>query len=278
MGVQPGFDIELCMKNNEARFLDHHDLSRSADGMIVIPPSLEPLLAEDSWVEEFNGLDAIPYTVGNIEHIMQIYIQAVYFEHWYTPSADEFTIHSEFYPLEATAETENIEWDDPKFVRLNSVSPKRKKPVWSLKEARDIIHCSPRCLESIQVAMHYGFENSIVIRDWKDLSCGNEYRTFVFNDQLTAITNHDDHGHQPFDKGEAELIERVQDLLTRAKYHLPHTTVCMDVFLHDTHPSEDCVIEFSAYGAATDTGSGGFHWLTDMWALADSSEVTVRLD
>lgn len=273
MHSKHSFEIDFCMLNNEARFLNYHGLKKSQDGMIVIPSSLECLLAEDAWIEEFQSLHMIPYTSGNIEHIMQIYIQAVYFEHWYTSMADTFTIRSIFYPLEGS---ENVFWNEPKFVRLNSVSPKYKKPVYSLDEAKSIIAASPRCNDAITVAKHYGFESFIVIRDWKDFSHGNEYRSFVYNDRLTAITNHDNHNRQSLT--EADLIKRVQNLLDLAKYTLPYTTVCMDVFIHNTDEKKDCVIEFSAYGAATDTGSGSFHWLTDMWALSDASEVTVRID
>jgi len=267
------FSIDYCMRNNEARYLEHHDFRRSSNNTIIIPHAMADLYAEDDWVM---SMHEIPYTAGNIEHLMQIYIQAVYFEHWYSVEADTFTIPSVFYPLEETVADAEVVWLEPKFVRLNSVSPKYRQPVYTLREARHIIKTSPRCLDSIHVAAHYGFANLIVIRNWKDLSQGNEYRTFVYNDKLTAITNHDGHVQQPF--AEIELIKRVQALLDAARFCLPHTTVCMDVFLHDTDTTQDCVIEFSAYGAATDTGSGAFHWLSDMWELADAHEVTVRLD
>ena len=274
------FSIDYCMRNNEARFLEHHDFGRSSRDTIVIPTSMQDLYVEDEWVNRFATIHDIPYTADNIEHLMQIYIQAVYFEHWYTAEADAFTIPSVFYPLSETEADADVKWTEPKFVRLNSVSPKYKEPVYSLREARRIIRTSPRCLDSIHNANQYGFPNLIVIRDWKDLSQGNEYRTFIYNDKLTGITNHDGHIQQSFaDAGDTdELIQRVQTLLNAAKYCLPHTTICMDVFIHNTDQTQDCVIEFSSYGAATDTGSGGFHWLADMWDLAEANNVTVRLD
>lgn len=130
------FSIDYCMRNNEARYLEHHDFGRSSNNTIIIPHAMADLYAEDDWVR---SMHEIPYTAGNIEHLMQIYIQAVYFEHWYSAEADTFTIPSVFHPLEETAADAEVAWLEPKFVRLNSVSPKYRQPVYNLKEARHII-------------------------------------------------------------------------------------------------------------------------------------------
>lgn len=269
--MSSSFNVEQCFRSNEARYLEYGQLQKAKDGSVYIPSDMHELFVDDDWVAQFESIDKIPYTKANVEHLMQIYIQAVYFEHWYIPGnreIDAFTIPSQYYPLEATAgDIDDVQWKTPKFVRLNSVSPKFRAPVYSLSEAREVIASSPRCIEAIQNAIHYGFSNFIVIRDWKDLSAGNEYRCFIYNDRLTAITNHDGKVQQSA-LTEDMLVKRIQRLLDAAMYYLPHSTVCMDCFVHDSRPNEDCVIEFSAYGPATDTGSGAFHWLTDMWCGA----------
>ena len=269
------FNVEQCFRNNDARFTEYGEFQKAKNSCVCIPPGLEHLFVEDDWVAQFKSMKDIPYSLENVEHLMQVYIQAVYFEHWYTTEADNFTMHSEFYALEPTVEDVDIRWDTPRFVRLNSVSPKCKAPVHSLSEAREIIRSSPRCDEAIQNATHYGFPTFIVMRAWKDFSDGHEYRCFIYDDRLTAITKHDDKPRQ-FANEEA-LVQRIQRLLNAARYFLPHSTICMDCFVHNSDVAEDCVVEFSAYGPATDTGPGAFHWFTDMWDLMNSETVSVRL-
>lgn len=184
---------------------------------------MQDLFVEDEWVNQFTSMQP------HMGRLLQIYIQAVYFEHWYSADADHFTIPSAFYQLEETDVDADLTWTEPKFVRLNSVSPKHRQPVYSMKEARHIINTSARCLESIRNAQRYGFTNLIVIRDWKDLNHGNEYRTFIYNDKLTAITDHDGHAPQSFADSD-DLMQRVEALLSAARFCLPHTTVSMDVF------------------------------------------------
>ena len=141
----------------------------------------------DRSLREYLELDDEPleYNLENINKLITQYIRNANLDCWYiSPDCDSFTPKSYIYPLpKAYGDEECIRLEKslpidffPKFLRLNSVSPKYSKPVYSLKEALQLIYESERCNHVMKLYDAHNFPNLLIFRDYRDLSNGVEYR------------------------------------------------------------------------------------------------------
>jgi hypothetical protein len=275
------------MEGNGGGFRNQHPFQKSNDGYVLFAREsnhdidLYPVVSnEEQYREIFCDyfdchVDEIEYTPKNIEKLINVYISAMWLDAWYDERADSFTPHTEFYSLDNDI---NHYFDGPKFARLNSVSAKipNQKPVFSLNDAKNILLNNQRCMNVIANANRYNLSVQIAIRDYVNLSNGVEYRSFIYDNKLTAICSNDDKLPNLNSK---KLIKRVQILLGRvikAMERLPFPNVIMDVWICDNNVQNDIVVEFNSFGVWANGAAGLFNWFEDEVILHDSSSVTVK--
>lgn len=247
----------MYMINNIGGFHHLHPFKNNNDKIVI------PFKYRELYLECYDDIDTIPYTEYNIKRLVYIYIASFWINSWYNDSIT-WTPRTILYKLD----DENVIFDTPKFARLNSVSPKKSKPIYNLDEAKQLILQSPRCKNVMDKCIVYDLPIYIAIRDWIEIDKGNEFRCFCYNDKLTAICTIDD---KISDINDTQLIERVNVLL--AKCVLPFYDAIVDVFLSDNF---DCIIEFNSYGIWANGTSGEFNWFTDEYELKDSNSVTIK--
>jgi hypothetical protein len=232
---------------------------------------------------ELDKDDEFEFTPENVNSLIMRYIRNANFDCWYvSPDCDTFTPKSYIFPL--PKEYKDITYLEvesslppgffPKFVRLNSVSPKYTKPVYSLKESLQHIYDSNRCKNVIELYKHYGFPNLLVFRDFKDVNQGVEYRCFLYNDKLTAICTNDTKARQSLT--DEELVQRIQEICVKAQPWRPYQNIVQDVFISSETPINDFLIEYASFGSYTNTSSGAFNWMTDIYDLTNGESVTIK--
>lgn len=234
---------------------------------------------------ELDTDDEFEYNQPNIDMLIMRYIRNANLDCWYiSPECDVFTPISYIFPLPKTEGDEiynqlerNLPIDFfPKFIRLNSVSPKYNLPVYSLSESLRRIYESDRCKNVIELYDAYQFPNMLVFRDYKNMCGGVEYRCFIFNDKLTAICTNDTQARQSLN--DEELTQRIQVLSSKAQPWRPYHNIVQDVFISSETIADDFIIEYASWGSFTNTSSGAFNWLTDIYDLTNSESVTIKRD
>lgn len=234
------------------------------NGVITIPHKYHDLLSEFDSETDFEHL---PATEENWKHLRELLVSANWLDCWYQDGLP--TIKTEFHDL-GTAAT----FADDKFIRLNSVSSKTQlEPVRSL-EIVDGMMNDERCMASMRLAKRVDRKINVAVRDWIDVSKGIEWRCFIYDDKLRAISINDT---AVSDDEDEDVIDRVEQLFKKIRYNIPCVDCVMDVWLSDEDPSKDLVIEFNSYGFWGNAGTDLFDWVEDgalLYGLAE--DVSVR--
>lgn len=243
--------------------------------------------AEDDSIPGHIGLDISSFRVSKsqvTELVRQKFIASYWFDSWFQNQAWTIPGH-----MEELQFIRDEQYELPKFVRLNSVSSKETTPisVTSAFEGIQILLGSKRCQDAIARAQEWDLPApQLVVRQWLDMNHYNEYRVFVFDNNITAIGSNDDH---ITGTPELQVIRRCQALLTEVLDDPECGPPCdfpdfiMDVLLldpetslhvadHSTVIARDLVVEFNSWGAWANAGSGMFHWLEDERLLTRSAD------
>ena len=78
------------------------------------------------------------------------------------------------------------------------------------KDALNLLLTSIRNHEDISDWLEYGGKEQIVLREWNnELTLDNEFRTFIYNNKITAISQYDHYGTFPYIIKEKEKIENL---------------------------------------------------------------------
>lgn len=241
------------------------------DGTFFIPQKyLDVLLTLESVELDFTKLEA---TQTNWRLIRELLVSGYWMDCWYNKNDNIPTPKSEIISLK-----NDVTWNTPKFIRLNSLSSKNQTtPLYGLnEETRKNILNTERCVESISLAKRINREISFVVRDWVDLSHGTEWRCFIFEDELKGISLND---YSNSEMNKDEIVLRAKNLLKKVKYNLPCVDCVMDIWLHNTLPKNDLLIEFNSYGFWGNAGSGLFDWVEDGALLynPEKCEIEIRI-
>jgi hypothetical protein len=163
------------------------------------------------------------------------------------------------------------------FPRLNSVSPKDVGEILKFDDvdkAFDLIEKSDRCRSTIDMAQKIGRPIYIYARKWIDMSDGWEFRVFIYDMKIVAISSASE---RICELDKTEIIARCQSLLNACKWDLPFPDVCMDVWLDSQKKKKDLIIEFNSYGSWGNASAELFDWKEDQAQLMGAiSEIEVR--
>lgn len=227
---------------------------RVRKGKIIIPDKYLEVLSAKCDETDFENL---PATEFNWQHMRKMLIPTYWLDQWYQPNLP--TPATKFYDLDEFKD-KVIEFDGPKFVRLNSLSSKEQaEPVYSSEIVSSILK-NKRCHSSLKLAEKTGSKIYLAVRDWIDVTQGIEFRCFVYDEKLRAISINDE---AVSDLKDEEIVSRVESLLDKILYDLPNADCVMDVWLHDFDQSKDLVIEFNSYGFYGNAGIDTFDWVKD---------------
>lgn len=255
------------------QFLQHYPLSpfKVVQKKIILPQKYLEILESLTDLPE-TGIDA---TEDNWTKIRELLITGYWIDCWYTVECGDAlpTPKSVFIPLTST---ERYEWQMGKFLRLTSLSSKEQtEPIYLLNEQiKARILNTERCQSSLQLAQRTGREIQFVVRDWIDMKDGSEWRCFVFEDKLKAISLNDfsdpELSHQ-------EIKHRAQLLLNKVKFNLPCVDCVMDIWLHSSDSDRDLVIEFNSYGFWGNAGLSLFDWIEDGMILYNPEDIEIEI-
>lgn len=217
------------------------------------------------------------FSPKNYEYYRQLLASYYWMDCWYRNQ--DWTIPSEKIG-ECTIINNNIVCDidessskfEKVFIRLNSVSPKdvevKKDKVY------DLITESKRCISSINMATSIQRPIYIYSRKWVDLSKGCEFRIFVYNMRIVAISSSD---NKICELNNSEIIQRCHRLFTKCKFDIPLPDICIDVWLCDKFSDRDIVIEFNSYGSWGNSSSELFDWQEDCILFAGlANDIEIR--
>ena len=143
------------------------------------------------------------------------------------------------------AEMEKRPW----FVRLNSRSPKhyRNPPItMDLQEAIDFLTLSLRTANDLEKMMIHGTPCFIYLRSTVTMEPGTEFRCFVKDAKLIAISQYDGAlSRFPEDKKD-HITSSLSEFSLRVIKAFPYSDFVFDVFfIEQQHP---CLIEVNPYG------------------------------
>lgn len=153
------------------------------------------------------------------------------------------------------------------FAKLNSVSPKdgtKSGKELKFTDSDDIIRRFMDCNRT-RVFICEDPTSSIVLRKWYDIPENMEFRCFIREKKLRAISQYHCEDFFP------ELVAQKEDLLYKIKTfytelsnRIPYEDAVMDVAILD---EKVLIIEFNQFGAETSCGSCLYNWDLDYQIL-----------
>jgi hypothetical protein len=208
------------------------------------------------------------YSIDDFDKLQAQLVSSNFINEWYehflpTPTTDFYTFD----------EFKDLIFNSPKFVRLNSLSGKQLIPFSNSKDAYSFICKSNRCQDSIKFMKKYGIIPLFAVRNWKNLDNGLEFRVFIYEYKIRAISINDT---KICDIQKNDIINRCKVLFEKVKHNLPCVDTVMDVWLGSQE--NDIVIEFNSYGFWGISGAGLFDWDLDWFVLYGfADEIEVRI-
>lgn len=150
--------------------------------------------------------------------------------------------------------------DGDYFVRMSSTSGKNEKYVRPFNKATDIIHH----ITNVKLFMDQEFKRDkdsyLILIPWKEIDIRYEFRLFVVNGKLTAVSQQS-----------IQLFQYSSEELKDIEYALNHINFIKDcceftnTFIADVYVQDKIcyLIELNPFGAHCGAGSGLFNWITD---------------
>ncbi|ETO11958.1 hypothetical protein RFI_25418 [Reticulomyxa filosa] len=159
--------------------------------------------------------------------------------------------------------------------------------VSTLEEILDLLSYSNRCVSDIRRLVTHkhllteengGWQLYLVIRKFEFIPIQNEFRCFVYNRKITAVTQYFPHClFEQIAKNKLEILDLIQqffqtELFRDKQYILPVDDCILDLNV-DLTTKQVKIIELNPF--ALTTGSGFYHWVDDKSILyGEKSDIT----
>ena len=147
--------------------------------------------------------------------------------------------------------------DIPFFVKLESRSPKDSGYVYknghkylTFKDILNSLKDSERIYEEIAAAMHYDKKPKLYLRRWEIIPTNNEFRLFVVNSRLLAISQYFYKNIHKNDNSVEEIHHKIGEFWNKNRKYFPKNVVT-DIFL-DVWDSHVRLIEINPLCKITD--------------------------
>nr|QYA18847.1 Cdc123 [Clandestinovirus] len=183
------------------------------------------------------------------------------------------------------------------FVKLNSVSPKDicyydDDPMGDINalaayRSEHVIHMltrSSRCMSVIKRTLHLRLPNPVLImlREFVEMPFQNEFRCFVYDGKLRAISQYHWMIHdKSIVDNQLAIRDRIDTFYRLSKQYIPYKDCVMDVILLDDESKFEgtfmnlgiYLIEFNCFGGDLVAGSALYHWYHDYDILYKNSNL-----
>jgi hypothetical protein len=162
------------------------------------------------------------------------------------------------------------------FIRLSSTSGKNEKSVEPFSTSLDIIsHISSVKLFVDQEFKRFEKDTYLIIMPWNNnIEPRSEFRIFVVNDKLTAVSQQNRHDLYQYSKKELKIIEHALNDITFLT-NTPYGTFVGDVYI-DLESKTCKLIELNPFGAHSGAGASLFNWIDDYDILHGNSQPEFR--
>jgi hypothetical protein len=162
------------------------------------------------------------------------------------------------------------------FIRLSSTSGKNEKAVEPFSSSLDIIsHISSVKLFVEREFKKVGKECYLIMMPWNNtLEQRYEFRIFVMNNKLTAVSQQYWQDLFQYSKKELKIIEHALNNITFLN-DVPYTTFVGDVYI-DLESKTCKLIELNPFGAHSGAGASLFNWIDDYDILHGRSQPEFR--
>ena len=250
------------------------------NSLIIIPNKYYDMI--DECIEIYNGrenngrenndslnktldINFLPATQKIWDIIREMLVSCAWLQEWYDDSSP--TPKTTFVELKKNICVSKVIFDKPKFIRLDSISPKdisKNGGICStFNEAYSLINSSQRCKDAIEIAYRIGKTPSICIRDIIDISQGYQFRCYLFDYKLVAIGSNDTLS-LPNSVTTNDIKKACIRLHEKIINYIPSPDCVMDVFINNNACEiGSYVIEFNSYGYWGNASGGMFDWIED---------------
>eukprot|EP01084_Bolivina_argentea_P310158 536633_1 len=175
---------------------------------------------------------------------------------------------------------ENIEYPNNGNTKLIAVANTQWLKISEAKDAMNQLLSSERVYTDLHDWIKYGEPEQIVFRVWcNDLSLDYEFRCFVYNNAITAISQYDHYAIYPYLKSQKQ---RIKQLLIE-KWKEVHKYILQDHYCIDFgyYKTKDEVVLIEISPFRTCTGAACFNWKMDhdiLFGVDDNKEIEFRLN
>lgn len=163
------------------------------------------------------------------------------------------------------------------FVRLNSVSPKEKKPAQNAEEVIQYLTNSSRVADSIKESLKFASPILLMLREYiEDFPYKYEFRCFIYRGKITAISQyHFDQYIEEFQSKDAQqaIIGKISDFYDSIKETIQYSRCTMDVTVTDKVQ----IVEFGGFGIEQNAGACLYNWHHDYHILYDYTSIDIRV-
>jgi hypothetical protein len=243
-------------------------------------------------------------TIFELDDLLAIKFSKYNAEFWYNGIPDKITFKSYFIPVNKTqfgeldAEKSCMDLEqkldiffgehkDTFFLRTNSCSPKDLNEDLKVNSGKEVIKkivASSRVMNSLRTITG---DKYIMLREYQEnLPYKNEFRCFVCNDKLRAISQyHYDIYIDEFQNKEkqTEILERITKFFKLINGFIPYHSYVFDVVIWDdnkVNSYNECglfLIEINCFGGESPCGASLFNWIRDYDILYNSDETVLRV-
>lgn len=208
---------------------------------------------------------------NNWKIIRNLLISSVWMDRWIRDGVETITMKTDIFDFSTKY---FMKFDSKKFIRLSSLSNKNfLQPLYSInKKFMEEYMDDDRIMSSYKIADSCGRSIKLVVRDFIDLNDYCQWRCFVFNFKIVAISFND---FELPDYSDDYLVNQANILLNNFQ---PYTKNLLPDFIMDIAISlnkKNYIIELNSYGYWGNAGLELFDWIDDAFILYNDSDYPV---
>eukprot|EP01083_Nonionella_stella_P301093 1031290_1 len=174
---------------------------------------------------------------------------------------------------------QNIKYKRTANTKLIAIAHTQWLKINHAKDAMNQLLTSERVYTDLHDWIKYGEPEQIVFRVWQsELSLDYEFRCYIYNNRMTAISQYDHYAIYPYLKQQKQHIQELMvSKWKEVHQHILQDHYCID-FGYLASKDEVIVIEISPFRRCT--GSACFNWTVDrdlMYGVDPNKEIEFRL-
>ena len=257
-------------------FMDNYNIIHETD-VENWGPFLQPIIVETINSEFYQCNNPI-YLVPITETIKELYRPKdkskleKYLDLYLKENQINLEIGSYFVKLSTVSGKDTI--DTEEFIGWDSNNIAIRKLI-----IKSVAQLSAYLLESERIAEHIANSTYLVFREWIDFKSEEEFRCFIYQRKLVAISQYDYIADLPVDMQQPYLIiKTIGNFVNQVIGLIPFENTILDVAVRFSD-LRVYFIEFNSFGINSDTDAGLYDWVHDDHILCPPifNEINIRL-